>query len=304
VVRLAPLALVPLAGAAVYGTRIYATYIRQQAIRLAPGVHAVLNGGGNSLVVDGGSEALLMDPKFPPHSRRLRNWIEKNVGAEVTTIINTHYHYDHSQGNALYPRADIYAHEKTAGFALTADHSFSDRGWWERHKASLPLEHVSGRRTRMRVGDQRIELIDPGPAHTHGDLVVYLPEHNIVATGDLMWQTFYPYVDPSRSGSSLSGWIDGLRTLAGRYPDAVFVPGHGPLATARDLTRFADYLEHLRDAVSRALEDGLSEDEAVRSIDLSRWRLRPIPSLLKGRLSWATAELNVRTVYRMSKEER
>ena len=299
IARLAPLAALPLAGAAVVGRRFYTTYIQQQHIRLAPGVYAVLNGGGNSLVVNGGTEALLVDPKFPPHSLMLRKWISDNVGVEITRIINTHYHYDHTQGNALYPRAAIYAHENTAGFALTADHDFSDRQWWEQHEASLPREEISGRRSRMRVGDQKAELMDPGPAHTHGDLVVYLPEHEIVATGDLLFNRFYPYIDCSSGGASLRGWIRGLRVLADRHPDAVFVPGHGPLATARDLTYFADYLENLVEAVEHALKSGLSEDDAVKSIDLSKWRMRPLPSLLKGKLIWANAERNIRTVYGM-----
>jgi glyoxylase-like metal-dependent hydrolase (beta-lactamase superfamily II) len=300
--RLAPLALVPLAGAALGGRRFYTTYIRQQPIRLAPGVYAVLNGGGNSLVVDGGSEVLLVDPKFPPHSFRLRNWVREHVGGEVTTIVNTHYHYDHTQGNALYPRAEIYAHENTRPFAVALDHDFTDRDWWERHMASLPAEEVTGRRSRLRVGGARVELLDPGPAHTHGDLVVYLPDHDIVATGDLLFNGFYPYIDSSAGGASLPGWIEALRALATRYPDALFVPGHGALASARDLTHFANYLEALCDGIDRALERGLSEDEAVKSVDLSRWRMKPMPSLLKGKLIWATRERNIRTVYSMRSE--
>jgi cyclase len=296
--RLAPLAVVPLGAAALAGRRFYTTYMQQEQIRLAPGVYAILKGGGNSLVVDGGSEALLVDPKFPPMSRNLRDWIEENIDAEVTTIVNTHYHYDHTQGNALYPGADIHAHENTTEFALTKDHDFSDRRWWLQHTRSLPGQAVSGRR-KMRIGNQRVELLHPGPAHTHGDLVVYLPEHNIVATGDLLFKGYYPYIDSSSGGASLPGWIDSLRNLVERYPDAVFVPGHGPIATAQDLAYFAGYLEHLYNAMERAVAIGLSEAQAVRQIDLSRWGLKPIPSFLKGKLTWATAERNIRTAYRI-----
>lgn len=295
------LALVPLAAVALYGRRFYSTYIKQQHIELAPGVHAVLNGGGNSLVVNGGGEALLVDPKFPPHSKWLRQWIDKRVGVEITSVINTHYHYDHTQGNTLYPRAAIYAHEKTTEFALTANHEFSDRQWWENHEVALPQEAISGRRNRLRVGDRLVELIDPGPAHTHGDLVVYLPQHEIVATGDLLFNGFYPFIDFSKSGASLPGWIRSLRRLANQHPGAIFVPGHGPLASTKDLIYFANYLESLHEVVSHALKIGLSEDAAVQKIDLSQWRMRPLPSLFKGKLIWATPERNIRAVYRMLK---
>ena len=125
-----------------------------------------------------------------------------------------------------------------------------------------------------------------------------------MATGDLLFHGFYPYIDSSPGGASLPNWIDALRALAERYPDAVFVSGHGTLASAKDLASFAGYLEALYDGVGRALERGLSEDAAVKSIDLSHWRMKPIPSFLKGKLIWATRGSNIRTVYRMRSEER
>jgi hypothetical protein len=87
-------------------------------------------------------------------------------------------------------------------------------------------------------------------------------------------------------------------------PEAVFLPGHGPLARADDLRRHADYLEFLQESVDQALRDGLGEDEAVERIDLSGWDLSILPSFRGGRLTWATGKSNVRWAYQMSKGQR
>lgn len=291
------LAIPALIGAAL-ARRYYGTYMAQKIEHLAPGVYAVLNGGGNSLVVDGGSEVLLVDPKFPPFSHRLRGWIARNIDAPVTQVVNTHYHYDHSLGNALYPQATIHSQSNVPDLLLASDNEFSDPDWWRNHRSAIPGDRVN-RKRRLTVGTQKVELQSVGPAHTHGDLIVYLPEHDIVATGDIGWNGFRPFIDASEGGASPRNWIRTLRRLVKDYPQATFVPGHGPLATPRDLSGFADYLEALYQAVESAIEAGFSDNEMVRSIDLSAWQLRRMPSFFRGTLQWATLERNIRAVYRI-----
>ncbi len=155
----------------------------------------------------------------------------------------------------------------------------------------------------MAIGDQEVVLTNPGPAHTHGDLVLYLPKHGIVATGDLLFHTYYPFFDIGEGGVSIPDLIEAARNLANRYPEALFVPGHGPLARAEDLHRHADYLQYLYESVERALKEGLSEDEATKKIDLSRWNLSILPSFHGGKLTWATAKNNVRWMYRILEEQ-
>jgi glyoxylase-like metal-dependent hydrolase (beta-lactamase superfamily II) len=292
-----------LAGAAVLWW-FYVFYVRQKAVELAPGVYAVLGGGGNSLVVRGEEEVLLVDPKFPPNSRWLRDWISQNVGLPVKKVVNTHYHYDHTEGNVLYPEARIFAHENVPDLMLSRDNEFNSSEWWESHRDSVPTETVDGGDHRITVGEQEVVLVHPGRAHTSGDLIVHLPEHNIVATGDLVFNHHYPFLDRSEGGVSIPELIKAIRNLADRYPGAIFLPGHGPLARADDLRRHADYLEFLHESVRRALDEDLSEDEAAREIDLSEWRLSILPSFHGGKLTWATARKNVRWVHQILKGQR
>ena len=297
------LLLLPLLVLGIIAYCFYRAYLRQRAIKLAPGVHAVFGGGGNSLVVQDGNDVLLVDTKFPPASGWLRNWIARTVGSPVTKVVNTHYHYDHTQGNILYPGAQIIAHKNVPALMLSQDGDpllDQDGEWWSTHRSGLPTMLLDGRSHCITVGDQEVMLTHPDIAHTQGDLWVYLPEHNILATGDIFLHTYYTFFDRGKGGTLLPGLIQTVRTLADRYPAALFVPGHGPLADAAALHRYVNYLEFLNHAVESAYKHGLSEDEAVRIIDLSAWKLRALPSFHHYRLSWATARNNIRWVYHIA----
>lgn len=271
----------------------YRSYVRSDVVAMAPGVHAVLGGGGNSLVVESDSEALLIDTKFPPGANQLARWVKRHVKAPVTKIVNTHYHYDHTQGNEQYPHATIIAHERVPAMMLQQDGDF-----WAHHRHGIPGVGVRDGGETIQVGKKSIELFYPGPAHTRADLVAHLVEDDILATGDLFFHTYYPFFDLSRAGVAIPDIIAAIRTVANRYPTARVMPGHGPLATIQDLRAYASYLEYLVESVSRAVAAGQTEREAVRTVALGAWKRKILPSFHDQRLSWGTRENNIRNVYR------
>lgn len=269
----------------------YAKYVRVSSIELAPGVHALMGGGGNSLVVEDGGEALVVDTKFPPGSKALHEWISDHVQSQVKMLVNTHYHYDHTEGNFLYPDADKVAFRETPVMM----HRFDD-DWWSSHPEGIPSDFVDDSRV-LQVGSTEVRLAHPAAAHTAGDLWVYLPKQNIIATGDLVFNGYYPFMDQPEGGTSIPGMIAIVRTLALNYPEARFMPGHGAMASADDLRRYADYLEALNAAAIAAHKDGLSADDAARRTDLSKWKLSPLPSFHHKKIIWSTAANDMRWAY-------
>jgi glyoxylase-like metal-dependent hydrolase (beta-lactamase superfamily II) len=292
---LAIILLLLLLAAGAVGGWFYASYLRPSQIELAPGVYAVTAGGGNSLIVKDGNDVLLVDTKFPPASDWLQKWIAKNINAPVTMVVDTHYHYDHTQGNTNYPGAKIYAYKTVPDLMKNYDGE-----WWNQHPGGVPNNLVDETAT-LKVGAQDVALTFPGNAHTHGDLWVYLRrgDKEIVATGDLVFHTYYPFMDLDKGGIDIPGLITAVRFIANKYPNATFVPGHGSVATAADLNRYADYLQFLYDSVAQARSQRLNEDQAVANIDLSKWNLSKLPSYHGGKLCWATAEMNIRWVYQI-----
>ena len=281
------------ATAAVAPLWFYRSYVRSSVVEMAPGVHAVLGGGGNSLVVESHGEALLVDTKFPPGSHQLAKWVKRNIKSPITKIVNTHYHYDHTQGNENFPHATIIAHVRTPDLMVQQDGEF-----WGVHRSGLPGVGVGDAGQTITLGKKTIELFYPGPAHTRADLVVHLVEDDIVATGDLFFHTYYPFFDLSRAGVAVPGIVSAIRAVTERFPTARVMPGHGPLATMHDLRDYASYLEHLLEAVGRAVAARQTESEAVRTVSLSGWKRKVLPSFHGSRLSWGTRENNIRNVYR------
>jgi cyclase len=289
-------ALAPVAAAAGAVTWFYRRYLRQTYVQLAPGIHAAIGGGGNSLLVADGGDALLLDTKFPPCDRALRRWLRRNCSTPIRTVVNTHYHYDHTWGNALYGGSRIIAHERTP--TLMVDR---ERGYWSGHEEALPRELVGDGGTTVRVGEIEVELRHPGVAHTHGDLYAVLAAHRIVATGDLLFHGYYPYLDTGRGGAWPPGMSAGLRRLVREHPDATFVPGHGPVCRAADLERAADYLDWLWEEVRRARAAGVGERATRRGLDFRRFGLSILPVAFRhGRFIWATARSNVKWSYELA----
>ena len=279
---------------AIVGIWFYMSFMRLTDVELRPGIYAVFGGGGNSLVVQNGSNVLLIDTKFPPGSKWLHTWLARNGKLPVTKIINTHYHYDHTEGNCLYPDAEKFAHAQVPGLMISWDWD-----WWQGHRSGIPTHFVPDTGTSLRVGAIDV-LVQHAPlAHTSGDLWVYLPQANVVATGDLVFNQYYPFMDQPEGGTTIPGMIDAVRKLAASYPTARFLPGHGPMATAQDLTQYADYLESLSVSVKHAREEHWDERRAVAGIDLTRWHKSILPSFHHGRIIWSTAANNVRWTYRL-----
>jgi glyoxylase-like metal-dependent hydrolase (beta-lactamase superfamily II) len=290
------LLLALLAGAIGCGV-FYCKYVQVSATELAPGVYAFLGGGGNSLLVEGGGQSLLVDTKFGPGSAALHRWIVKHDAAPVSAIVNTHYHYDHTQGNSLYSGADKIAYADVPALMRR-----NDEDWWASHADGLPTDLVSGERL-LKVGSVEVRVEHPtAAAHTFGDLWVYLPQQNIIATGDLMFHRYYPFMDQPEGGTSIPGMIGAARTLAREHPDAVFLPGHGPLATASDLLHYADFLQAMQDAAVAARAAGWSEEEAAKRNDLAKWGLSVLPSFHHKELIWATAANDARWAYVLAGE--
>ena len=97
----------------------------------------------------------------------------------------------------------------------------------------------------------------------------------------------------------MRGWIDVLRLLASRYPDATFVPGHGAICSAEDLLAQAEYIEFVLKSVEGSIGDGLLGKELVRNVDLSSWRLAMLPVFHYG-VTFTTAASNVRAAMRQA----
>lgn len=201
--------------------------------------------------------------------------------APIRFAVNTHWHGDHTFGNALLPESTVLVgHERTRS-GICADTMLTtalppiwspapDWGIAQTRAPSVTLRSELA----LFTGDRRIELRHPGhEAHTDGDVVAWLPEQRVLFTGDLLFHNVTPLVLQGSIAGALRA-LDWLR----QFPAARIVPGHGPVidGSAADevIGSQARYFRLVRQTASAALAAGLTPLEAARRCDLgefARW---------------------------------
>lgn len=196
--------------------------------------------------------------------RKLLSEIRKISTLPVRYIVNTHYHPDHRGGNSIVgPDATVistvFTLEQDAG-RLPAYSSARDK-------------IAFSRRLIVYLGGHAIEIYFPGPAHTRGDAIVYFPQEQAIATGDLFLNGSCPAMDDG----DLENWIGALDEML-KMPVDTFVPGHFEVGSKEQLQHFRDYLAELRNQVARLFRSGASLEETQKRLDLHLYKdLRQFP---------------------------
>ena len=218
----------------------------------------------------------------PDLARQLLAEIKRRTPLPVTDVIVTHFHADHIYGLQVFKEAGarIWAHEagkhylysETAQARLAA--SRVDLAPWVDAQTLLVFadEWLSTDRS-LNLGGVTFQLMHLGPAHSLEDLVVYLPTLKVLFAGDFMFRQRVPFVGQADSRH----WQQALASLSS-LPVQWAVTGHGPATQnfTQDLQLTQDYLQYLRTSMSRALDEGLSFEEAYQRTDWSKFSNLPL----------------------------
>ena len=228
---------------------------------------SVLEGsGGNIAVLTGPDGKLLVDAGIGVSRPRLSQALAELGGEPVAHLINTHWHFDHADGNEWLHAAGakIIAHENTrkhlAGIQRVDDWDYN---FLASPAGAIPAE-VFAKEHHLKLNGASIALKHYGPAHTDSDISVMFTEANILHVGDTYWNGIYPFIDYSTGGS-----IDGMiaasdANLAAARSDTIIVPGHGkPVSNKAELQEFRDMLVAIRDNVGSLKKQGKTRDESV-----------------------------------------
>jgi cyclase len=227
--------------------------------QLKPDVYWVEGGGGNSGVIIGDKGVIVIDAKTTPAGgKELLEDIAKITPKPVTTVILTHSDGDHVNGLASFPTGiTIIAHEnnkKEQEAALAAG------GRGAPPADHLPTQVVTKNKENLKVDGVKLEVLHWAPAHTSGDLVVYLPGQKIVFTGDIIAaQRPDPLIHLEKNGSS-EGWITTTKGIVALDADQ-FVPGHGDVQNKAAIEKRLSDTEAKRAKIKELVAQGKSLDE-------------------------------------------
>jgi len=233
--------------------------------KVAGDVYCLYGAGGNIGILKTGEGLLLVDAQYSRTAETALARIRELSDQPVRFLINTHYHGDHTDGNSILGKgAVIMAHvncRESFLRGLGPEESPEAKG---APGKTFEMEDV------VEMGGERIRLRHFGPGHTAGDTVVVFEKAGVIHTGDLFFHGLPPYIDVE-DGSDTGNWVRTIGRLAERYPDFMLIPGHGRVATMRDWVGFAEYLKFLRARVKAAIDEGKTREQAVASIDTTRF---------------------------------
>jgi len=243
---------------------------------ISDNIHVLFGLGGNILVSTGADGVLLVDDQMPELKYKILRSLRKIGGKSVDYIINTHWHFDHAEGNLVFgpDGAKIVAHENSRKMMLNPKPI--NLSFIVYPQQPYPLNAVPQityqDSMKLHLNGDQIELYHFGHAHTTGDTAVYLRNSNVLHMGDVFNMTGPPFIDAGNGGS-----IDGIirfceEILKVVNDETVVVPGHGPISTTEDIQTYIDMLIVVRDRIQAQILEGKSLQEIIESDPTKEWR--------------------------------
>ena len=237
--------------------------IRTQTLR--GNVSALLGSGGNIAVLPGKDGKVIVDSGFASSRPHITAALDALSADPVSHLINTHWHFDHTDGNEWLhgAGATILAHENTKTRLSTVQTVTA----WEvtfppSPAGAIPTETFTDKKT-LHLNGATIELVHYDPSHTDTDISIYFTEADVLHAGDTWWNGFYPFIDYS-TGGNINGMIRATeRTLADATAKTIIIPGHGPIGDKIQLIAYRDVLVSARDSVAALKKQGKTLPEVI-----------------------------------------
>ena len=223
--------------------------------------------GGNIAVSIGEDGVLIVDDQIPSLIPKIKDAIKEIGGGDLVYTINTHWHFDHAEGNlALDPKITKIISQSNArdymakgGLIDMVANRINQEPYPD---YALPVITYENGMT-LYFNNEEIEIVHFGPAHTSGDSAVIFHNQNAVHYGDVFVTEGYPFIDVS-SGGSIDGIINFLsKSLTKLKPGAIILPGHGEIATIQDVEDTIIMLKTVRERILKLIDEGKSLQEVI-----------------------------------------
>ncbi|SEN18394.1 Glyoxylase, beta-lactamase superfamily II [Luteibacter sp. UNCMF331Sha3.1] len=229
--------------------------------------------GGNITVLDSPEGKLMVDAGIAVSQPRVEQALDAISHRPIRYLIDTHYHWDHTDGNRWVSKAGATI-VATAGTVKRVSTSTRVDFWKATFPplpaGAIPSEVLTSNRT-YHFGGQTVEVRLLVPSHTDTDLYVFFREANVASLGDLFWNGVYPFID-NQNGGGIDGMIKGDDAILAQLDDdVILVPGHGEVGTKKQLQAFRDMLVGIRANVAALKAQGKSEDEVVAARPTAKW---------------------------------
>lgn len=242
--------------------------------KLAGDVSVLIGKWCNVIIVPAADGVLIIDDQIPSTFEETMEGVRAVSAAPVRYVIDTHWHLDHSGGNAVFAKT---------GATVIAQREVRTRRSTEQFLAAYNRKVPAGSpeslpsivyddALELHVGGETVSLIHAPHAHTDGDSIVRMQQANVIAMGDIFFNGIFPFIDRSSEGS-VQGMIAAVDLALGMADEQTrIVPAHGPVATRADLKRYRDMLVAVTDKVRAGMKARKSKDDIIASHPAAAYR--------------------------------
>jgi cyclase len=252
--------------------------VQIKVTKVSGNIYMLEGQGGNIAASVGEDGIVIVDDEFAPLAEKIQAAL-KNLGITdkpVRFVINTHYHGDHSGGNAPFANSGstVIAQDNVRK-RLTTGGTAGNGGSMKMEnkpaeKAALPIitfEHD----VTVHLNGEDIRALHFPSGHTDGDAIIFFPKNNVVHMGDDFVRYGFPFIDVA-SGGSVQGMIEGVEKAAAQLPaDVKVIPGHGVLSNLDDVRAYLKMLKETTAVVQKALDAHKSLDQMKQEKILAPW---------------------------------
>jgi cyclase len=231
---------------------------------------------GNIAASVGGDGIVIVDDQYAPLADKIRAALKGITDKPIRFVINTHFHGDHTGGNALFQKdAPIIAHDNVRK-RLAEGGNAGNLGsvsfdYKPETKAALPILTFDHDMT-VHLNGEDIRALHFPSGHTDGDSIIFFPQSNVVHMGDDFVRYGFPFIDLA-SGGSVEGMIAAMEQVVPKLPpDVKVIPGHGNVANLDDVREYTKMLKETRAAVQSGIKKHKTLEQLKQEKVLEPWK--------------------------------
>ena len=216
-------------------------------------LYNIVGSGGNVGVLVTSEGVILVDDKFEENYEAIVENVRSVTDQPIRYVVNTHYHADHSGGNARFlPVAEVISTRNARTNILEGRQSNAPPG-------VMPARIVFTEEASIFLGDQEVRARHFGRGHTNSDAIIYFPAQRTVHMGDMMAGTT-PLIDYN-GGGSITEWTESVDAMLDTFDFDTVIPGHGAVTDPSGLRTYRDNVVALRQRVTSLIREGRTQEE-------------------------------------------
>jgi len=250
--------------------------VQMKVTKVSGNVYMLEGAGGNIGASVGDDGIVIVDDQYAPLADKIKAALKGITDKPVRFVINTHYHGDHTGGNAIFQQTAPIIAQDNVRKRLQEGGKGGNFGGVQfdskpQPKEALPIITFDHDVT-VHLNGEDIRALHFPSGHTDGDSVIFFPKSNVVHMGDDFVTYGFPFIDLS-GGGSVEGMIAALEQVVAQVPaDVKVIPGHGPISNLDDVRRFTAMLKDTKAVVENGIKQGKSLYQLKQENVLAPWQ--------------------------------